>query len=431
MDLKGDSERARDLTYEEATAWSMPAIRPLELFYAHAFGRITDDGREYPGKVRYQPPRLPLIFSIYCGLLVPLLAIAGIAMRLARWTWPLLILSYLLAIGANGPLIPMLYRLGIYRSIRYPEKFILLGVFVLIILAACAFDRVDRRLAPFLILFTVGDLALHVSELAPRMPRSFFTAPRVTLALSDARDVARIFHQAAWPVWGNQSVPIEAGDRTYWSQRTALLPFTPALYGLHTIYEIDINLTALRPTSEFVQSMWESMAKGAEVRPFMLMGNAEYLILPGKPIRIVRGQTLPRYWFADRLIPFRDRQEFVRALAEQRWSDRVAFVRAAPFSPARAEVIRVQETANGADVQVRADGQSFLVASVTPDRHWQATIDGAPASLQIANLGFQGLIVPAGTHSIAFRYRNPLFAIFGVISLVALVAAIAICFRKA
>jgi hypothetical protein len=429
LDLKRDSERARDLTYEEATAWSMPAIRPLELFYAHAFGRITDDGRAYRGAWRYQPPRLPLIFSIYCGLLVPLLALAGIRLPLARWTWPLALLSYLIAIGANGPLIPALYRIGIYRSIRYPEKFVLFGVFALIILAAATFDRLDRRLAPFLLVFTIGDVALHITELAPRMPRRFFTPPPVTLALADARHAARIFHQAEWPVWGAHAIPIEAGSRTYWSQRTALLPFTTALFGLQTIYEIDINLTALRPASELLQSMWEALGQQASLRPFMLMGNAEYLILPGKPIRIVRGQTLPRYWFADQLAQIDRREDFVRAMTSARWSDRVAFVRFAPFQPGRGEVVSVRESANGADLQVRAGGRAFLVASVTPHRYWRATVDGAPVTLQIANVGFQGLIVPQGTHTIAFRYRNPLFVLFGFVSLVSLISAIAICFR--
>src|SRR5439155_18702306 len=138
---------------------------------------------------------------------------------------------------------------------------------------------------------------------SPRMPRRFFTAPPVTLALSDARGPSRIFHQAEWPVWGAHGPFIEPGAQTYWSQRTALMPFIPALYGLQTIYEIDINLTSLRPTADLVQSLWESLNRGAPIRPFMLMGNAEYLVLPGRPNRIMRGPTLPRYWFGHQLVP--------------------------------------------------------------------------------------------------------------------------------
>ena len=256
------------------------------------------------------------------------------------------------------------------------------------------------------------------------MPRQFFTPPRVTLAVPDAQGPARIFHQAEWPIWGQHGIALEGGARTYWSQRTALMPFTPALYGLQTIYEIDINLTTLRPTSDVVQSMWEALAQGAPVRPFMLMGNAEYLILPGRPIRIAPGATLPRYWFADQLVQAARREEFVRNLATRRWSDRVAFVTTPSFIPARAEVTRVNESANRTDVTVRADGQSFLVASVTPHRYWKATIDGTPATLQVANVGCQGLVVPGGAHSIRFTYSNPLFAICGLISIISFLIAI-------
>jgi len=416
LDLKRDSGRAQDLSYEDATSWSMPLIRPVELFYPHAFGRITDDGREYRGAWRYRPPRLPLIFSIYCGLLVPLLAIAGVAMRLARWTWIIILLSYLLAIGSNGAL-PIFYR-----WIRYPEKFVLFGLFALIVLAASAFDKIDRRFAPFLVLLTLGDLALHINELAPRVPRRFFSPPAVTLAVAGPN---RIFHQAEWPVWGTHGPIIEGGERTYWSQRTALMPFTPALYGLKTIYEIDINLTTLRPTSDLVQSMWEVLAAGAPIRPFMLMGNAEYLVLPGRPIRIVRGETLPRYWFADQTVPIRSREEFVRNLSTGHWTDRAVFLdSAAPAS--KGEILSAYETSHRAKLKVRTEGQALLFASVTPHRYWRVTIDGKPGRILTANIGFQAVIVPAGTHSIRFDYFNPLIAVSAIISIISFLIVITI-----
>src|SRR5205085_6782427 len=188
-------------------------------------------------------------------------------------------------------------------------------------------------------------------------------------------------------------------------QRMALFPFEPALWGLRTIYEIDINLTTLRPTADMVQSVWESLRAGAPIRPFMMMGNADSLILPGRPIRITRGPTLPRYWFADQIVQIRSREEFVRNLVSKRFSDRVAFVAFPPFPPAHGEVVRVTESANRAEVIVRAEGRAFLFASVTPHRYWSATIDGAAARIETANVGFQGVVVPPGTHTIRFEYR--------------------------
>lgn len=419
LDLKRDSGRANGLSYEDATAWSMPLVRPVELFYPHVFGRITDDGEEFTGRDRYRPPRLPLIFSIYCGLLVPLLAIAGAWMRLAKWTWFAIPFSYLLAIGGNGPLIPLLYRLGIYRSIRYPEKFVLFGIFAMIVLAACAFDRIDRRFAPFLLLITVGDLALHINELAPRMPRRFFTPPLVTRAVDGGN---RIFNEAAWPIWGDHGPFIEGGERTYWSQRAALMPFTTALYGLRTIYEIDINLTTLRPMADLVQSMFEARQAGAPLRPFMLLGNAEYLIVPGRPIRIQRGPTLPRYWFADQVVPVANREAFVRAVASRQWSDHTAFVE-------RSEQDRRLQPAGsptlaGGPAELTVQGPGLLVASVTAHRYWRATIDGKPASIIPANIAFQSVAVPAGQHTVRWSYFNPLVAAFGAVSVISFLLAI-------
>ena len=111
LDLMRDSSRGRGVSYEDATSWSMPAMRPLELVEAHAFGRITDDGSQYRGAWRYQPPRLPLIFSLYCGLLVPLLALTGVSVRapMAKWAVSLAAFSYFAAIGGHGPLIPVLF----------------------------------------------------------------------------------------------------------------------------------------------------------------------------------------------------------------------------------------------------------------------------------------------------------------------------------
>ena len=421
FDLKGDSGRANGVSYEDATAWSMPIVRPAELFYPAAFGRITNDGSQYRGASRYRPPRLPLIFSIYCGLLVPLFAIAGVAMKLARWTWIAVPLSYLLAIGSNGPLIPLLYRIGIYRSMRYPEKFILFGLFALIVLAATAFDRVDRRFAPLLLLIAFGDVALHINELAPRMPPRFFTRPPVTLALTGPN---RIFHEAAWPVWGTKGPQLEGGDRTYWSQRTALMPFTPALYGLETIYELDINVTNLRPTSDLVQSIWEARAHGAPLRPFMMMANADYLVLPGRPIRIAHGSTQPRYWFADQIVPIHSREDFMRDVTTNRRSDRAAWIADELLVPARGRVLLARETSHSATLNVQTDGPALLVASVTPHRYWRAAIDGRPARLTTVNIGFQGLIVPAGAHAIDLQYFNPLFPICAAISFISLLLSI-------
>ena len=68
--------------------------------------------------------------------------------------------------------------------------------------------------------------------------------------------------------------------------------------------------------------------------------------------------------------------------------DRVGLVGFPPFAPAGGEIMSAHETANSADLRVRADGRAFLIMSVTPHRYWQATIDGRPARLEARYLPY-------------------------------------------
>ena len=60
--------------------------------------------------------------------------------------------------------------------------------------------------------------------------------------------------------------------------------------------------------------------------------------------------------------------------------------------------------------------------SITPHRYWKATIDGGKAELIRTNVGYQGMIVPAGRHRIEMRYRNPWVIGGAACSLTALLA---------
>ena len=55
-------------------------------------------------------------------------------------------------------------------------------------------------------------------------------------------------------------------------------------------------------------------------------------------------------------------------------------------------------------------GKNFLVMSVTPHKYWRITIDGKRVEPVVTNIGYQGIIVPAGKHRVEMRYRNDLAA---------------------
>lgn len=155
IDHVGDSVRSRGFDFSLVTSWSMPPVRPLELVFPNIFGHVYRDGSWYWAGGLYKAAGSPFIFSIYPGFLATCLVAAAFAVRPrgARFVLGLTALSVVLALGRFTPLYRWLYDAGIAQSIRYPEKFLLMALFVFGVLAAVMLDRGlrgDRRV------FTAG-----------------------------------------------------------------------------------------------------------------------------------------------------------------------------------------------------------------------------------------------------------------------------------
>jgi uncharacterized membrane protein YfhO len=83
----------------------------------------------------------------------------------------------------------------------------------------------------------------------------------------------------------------------------------------------------------------------------------------------------------------------------------------------------------GADTlsgSVTSHGDGVLFLSIPYSTGWSATVDGAPARIVKANLGFSGIAVTSGTHVVALKYATPGLLIGSLLSLVALLVAIAL-----
>ena len=152
LDLVRDSVRSRPFAFDVVSTWSMPWAKLAEVVYPNLLGHITWHGQPWYWAARLYPRTAsPFLFSIYAGILVIALAVAGAFVRAkgARLVLLLCAFSALLALGGNTPLLGWLYRGGIGTSLRYPEKFALMGIFALIVFAAQMLERLmdgDRRL---------------------------------------------------------------------------------------------------------------------------------------------------------------------------------------------------------------------------------------------------------------------------------------------
>jgi uncharacterized membrane protein YfhO len=79
-------------------------------------------------------------------------------------------------------------------------------------------------------------------------------------------------------------------------------------------------------------------------------------------------------------------------------------------------------------IETQADAPARLVVADTLARGWTVTIDGAPASAQPGAL--RVVAVPAGKHTVRWRYRAPGLFAGAVISLLGLLAAAALLAPK-
>ena len=127
--------------------------------------------------------------------------------------------------------------------------------------------------------FLIADLGLVTWELNPRMSRHFFDAPPAGATLRANRADYWVFHEADW--YGQEKIAqsfFSTADAVYWVVRNGLFPMTPAGSGIQTVIERDYDKTALLPTIDFTESVWDVKRSGRADwwKPFMAMSNAWY-----------------------------------------------------------------------------------------------------------------------------------------------------------
>ncbi len=144
VDHASDSVRAGGLPLSETTLWSMPPIRLAELFFPNVMGHMDVRGQPLYWAANLYPKRWsPFYYSIYSGLLIVVLAFAGLFARVRGWPLALAISAFgaVFAFGMHTPLWGLCHHLGILRSLRFPEKFVLLILFSVIVFGSRALDE--------------------------------------------------------------------------------------------------------------------------------------------------------------------------------------------------------------------------------------------------------------------------------------------------
>ncbi|MCU1229588.1 MAG: hypothetical protein JWO97_2472 [Acidobacteria bacterium] len=145
IDHVRDSARSRPFDFDLVSAWSMPWAKFAEMIFPNILGHISiKQVMWYWAGGLYTGMGSPFIFNIYAGLLVIALAAGAMFVRPRGGRFVLIVisLSSLFALGGHTPLLKFLYDAHIVTSLRYPEKFILFGIFALIVFSSQMLDRI-------------------------------------------------------------------------------------------------------------------------------------------------------------------------------------------------------------------------------------------------------------------------------------------------
>ncbi len=465
LDHQRDSGRAAGLPYGEVTTQSMMAARPLELIQPTLFGRFSSDA------VYFWASEVPWLFSWYAGLLTAVLIIAAFIHRERGWSFVggVTILSYLIALGKNGPVFPILYRLGL-RLIRYPEKWFMPASFVLIVFAAIGADRFLREarfrktahiVSLTLVAFAAAALAFawsplfartwHLSGYVEDILREARHGALTTLGTAIALALILFFRERPAVVMPLLALFLitDLGGRTYGLAPRIDRHFydAPPIArtlppGARIYNDADWRLALLPQPHVAANDRWIRMRNAMRPEMQSLWGFDSVLELDVTETMLTPTRELSRLFWRSQLSGQSDMVQRILAAAG---ATHVIQLRDAtsPTDPVtvvqlpasrrwrfegRGRILSARQTANTMDFEVEAAANALLVVSVTRHRYWRATVDGLPASIQPADVAFQAIAVPAGWHRVAMRYRNPLVVIFGFVSLCSAVTLLATYF---
>ena len=188
IDHVSESARSRPFDFSLVSAWSMPWAKFAEVIYPNFLGHISINRvMWYWGGGLYPGMGSPFLFNIYSGLLVIALVVGAffVKPRGGRFVLILVIFSLLIALGGHTPFLGWLYKAGIATGIRYPEKFVLVAIFAVIIFAAQLFDRMLK-----------GDDAIRDAALG------FIAATTIVAAVLGIAAFTPLYDALFMKVWG-------------------------------------------------------------------------------------------------------------------------------------------------------------------------------------------------------------------------------------
>lgn len=323
----------------------------------------------------------------------------------------------------------LVLSLGLFTLFFAAKKRLARIKFVQVLVVVVAFIDLERAHRGYQYLLDpsfVYDRPRIISELQPRMGRVFYYPAGKTLHPAQYSVLARpSFGEAISLVFGN------------------LLPNTGVFQGVEYFQEIDAF--SRRPYLSFL-SFADRL--DAEQR-FRLLGalNIKYLVsfrelrkdgitfvqyFPEYPSWLYEiDRTVPRVYVVNKSVVETDPTKILRRLSSPEFDPNQVVIldetlANRPTHPllATARILDYENQAVTIRASLNDPGILVLADSYYPG--WNAYVDGRQEKIYRANLFFRAVPLPAGTHTVEFRYEPRSFAIGRAISIITLLSTVAI-----
>jgi hypothetical protein len=432
-----NSARQGGIPFEEATRFSLDwdGLRRLVVpirFNADFVNRPDALSAYYPGS-----GRLPWLLTAYPGMLCIPLAVYGALRRFTGSTlfWlTAFFVSIVLALGNHTPVYRLFYMAAPF--FRFPEKFMLIATFSLVMLAVAGADCLQQRCASasrlrrwlilLPILLFIDLLWAHV-HLNPVVPKEFYQYHHSAYApiLSDPGRF-RVYVDSQMPPLKEPTSIMDHHAR--WQM--LLLPNLGVLHGLdHVGGKSGLELRYQYFITELLNRPWPEKAA------FLKLANVKYIVsayaldsvaeLKDQIVRVSPNVFrlvghMPRGWMAGQAVPTegagpeligRQAIDFRTSYFLGTWPAEAA------GSRYHAVVDRLDYVRNGEiHATVTPEQQAVLVLSEAAYPGWRVFVDGEEQPLLQPNFFFQGVALAPGPHDVVFLYRPPYFYVFSTIS---------------
>ncbi|TAH52437.1 MAG: hypothetical protein EYC68_06585 [Chloroflexota bacterium] len=158
--------------------------------------------------------------------------------------------------------------------------------------------------------------------------------------------------------------------------------------------------------------------------------NPNYDLVYDKEIKIYENKNvLPRAFLVSQARVFENRDELMRALPNADVAHTVLLENPSPLAPlptGQANGTVHMEKYSGSEVilKTNASQAAYLVLTDTYSPGWIAQIDGQDTPIYRANGNFRAVLVPAGEHTVRFKYSPISFRVGSVLSLLAVIAVL-------